>query len=306
MLFFGGSPTLVRCDFRGNTATVGGALALTGHGEPTVSACTFHDNAAEHGGGLLALTATATLTGCAFWANSADSLGGAAYGSLSTVTLGECTFHGNAAPHGGGALYGELQTDWIADRTILASSPAGEAVLCVGGSTAVFSCSDVWGNAGGDWVGALAGQEGTNGNFSADPQWCDADAFDFRLQSGSPCLPGNHPDGASCGTIGAYGECAAVGADAARFASSPALTVFPNPSRRSVNLAWQLPGGGASRITILDVRGRLLRSFDMDAPAGVIRWDGRAATGQLVTAGVYFVRLEGAARGETRRLLLVR
>lgn len=306
MLFFGGSPTLVRCDFRGNAATVGGALALTGHGESTVIDCTFHDNIAEHGAGLLCLSATTTLSGCSFFGNSADSLGGGIYSSLATVTISECTFHGNSAPEGGGALFGELETEYWVERTILAFSLAGEAVLGQDGVTAFLGCSDVHGNAGGDWVGVIAGQVGTNGNFSADPQFCDANAFDFQLLPASPCLPGNHPDGTDCGTIGANGECTTVGVVDAQLLASHALTISPNPFRGSVRVAWELPRRGDSRIVIFDVGGRMLRRFDVNGQSGAVRWDGRSATGKQVAAGVYFVRLEGDVRTQTKRMQLVR
>jgi hypothetical protein len=46
-------------------------------------------------------------------------------------------------------------------------------------------------------------QTGINGNFSADAVFCDRGNFDYSLSSNSPCAPGNHPNGASCGLIGA-------------------------------------------------------------------------------------------------------
>ncbi|HEU4929375.1 MAG TPA: hypothetical protein VFU38_06050, partial [Candidatus Krumholzibacteria bacterium] len=46
------------------------------------------------------------------------------------------------------------------------------------------------------------------GNFSANPLFCGSvDSMDYRLSAGSPCLPGNHPDGSPCGQIGAFGAC---------------------------------------------------------------------------------------------------
>ncbi len=41
------------------------------------------------------------------------------------------------------------------------------------------------------------------GNFEADPLFCDQ--VDYLLREDSPCLPGNHPEGMDCGTIGARG-----------------------------------------------------------------------------------------------------
>jgi len=67
-----------------------------------------------------------------------------------------------------------------------------------------ISCTDIYGNRGGDWVGPTASCNGKNGNFSGCPSFCAADLGDFDLCDGSPCLPGNHPTGYNCGLIGAW------------------------------------------------------------------------------------------------------
>ena len=69
-----------------------------------------------------------------------------------------------------------------------------------------ISCNNVFGNSIANY---LYGTDptGTNGNISVDPQFCAVDppaSGNFLLQSDSPCAPGNHPDGAPCGLIGAY------------------------------------------------------------------------------------------------------
>ncbi|NIO29254.1 MAG: hypothetical protein GTO29_11955, partial [Candidatus Latescibacteria bacterium] len=47
---------------------------------------------------------------------------------------------------------------------------------------------------------------GTNGNISADPQFCGIEGSgNYYLQDDSPCAPGNHPDGYDCGLIGTFG-----------------------------------------------------------------------------------------------------
>lgn len=68
----------------------------------------------------------------------------------------------------------------------------------------VAECNDVWDNAQ-NWVGA-PDPTGTDGNISIDPLFCDPNADDYTLATASSCLPGNHPDGVDCGTIGAFGE----------------------------------------------------------------------------------------------------
>jgi len=75
-----------------------------------------------------------------------------------------------------------------------------------GGVVGEVSCNNVFGNSIANY---LYGTDptGTNGNISVDPQFCAVDppgSGNFLLQSDSPCAAGNHPDGASCGLIGAY------------------------------------------------------------------------------------------------------
>jgi hypothetical protein len=46
---------------------------------------------------------------------------------------------------------------------------------------------------------------GINGNISVDPEFCGlAGTGNYYLQSDSPCVPGNHPQGKDCGQIGAF------------------------------------------------------------------------------------------------------
>lgn len=48
---------------------------------------------------------------------------------------------------------------------------------------------------------------GMNGNISIHPEYCSINPSitgNFYLQSDSPCLPNNHPDGFECGVIGLY------------------------------------------------------------------------------------------------------
>jgi hypothetical protein len=69
-----------------------------------------------------------------------------------------------------------------------------------------MTCVDIYGNTCGDWVGAGSDQYGVRGNFSACPSFCGAGQGDFILCDGSPCLPGNHPEGYECGLVGAWEE----------------------------------------------------------------------------------------------------
>ncbi|MBN2172352.1 MAG: right-handed parallel beta-helix repeat-containing protein, partial [Candidatus Krumholzibacteriota bacterium] len=89
----------------------------------------------------------------------------------------------------------------VLHQCLIAFGAAGAAVACDGGSAAELTCCDLYGNAGGDWVGCIAGQAGLDGNFSSDPLFCDAAGGDFQLHANSPCAEANNP---GCGQVGAW------------------------------------------------------------------------------------------------------
>ncbi len=88
------------------------------------------------------------------------------------------------------------------------------------------------------------------------------------------------------------------------------LAGYPNPFRRSVNLAFDLAEGeGEVRIDVIDVAGRRLRTL-IDGPVGpgplVIAWDGSTDSGGRAAAGVYLVRLRTSRESTATRVVLTR
>ena len=65
-----------------------------------------------------------------------------------------------------------------------------------------MTCCDIYGNAGGDWTGAIAGQLGVADNFSLDPLFCDTADGDYHINSASPCAPANSGCGELIGALG--------------------------------------------------------------------------------------------------------
>lgn len=88
-----------------------------------------------------------------------------------------------------------------------------------------------------------------------------------------------------------------------------ALSVTPVPFRGSGRVEFVLPRVGAVRLTIHDVRGRLVSVLaEGVVPAGrtVRTWDGRDRFGAKVAAGTYFVRLEANGELVTEKIVLIR
>jgi predicted outer membrane repeat protein len=207
-----GSPTFARCVFRGNTGTgqtspEGGGIYVAGDGDVSMTDCVFDGNTAVYGGAA-SVYMEATFTQCVFSDNTCGTNGAAVYGG--PVTLTDCTFFGNTSYSGlSGTLGGGpflLRNTIVAFSAVHARGVFGEATL---------ECCDIFGNAGGDWIGNIAGQYGVNGNICLDPQFCDTSGG-FTLEADSPCGPDFNPD---CGLIGAFG----IGcADAASIPDPPA------------------------------------------------------------------------------------
>lgn len=92
--------------------------------------------------------------------------------------------------------------------------------------------------------------------------------------------------------------------------SGPAATLAPpspNPSRAAVSLSFVLARPGQVNLTLLDVRGRRVRSLVAGVhSAGLHRvdWDGRDERGTRVPAGAYRLRLESPGGTVVERTLV--
>lgn len=106
------------------------------------------------------------------------------------------------------------------------------------------------------------------------------------------------------------------------FPSGPALDVpplaaggrvalsapVPNPARGPVRLAFAMaPGSGVGRVEVLDLAGRLVRTWEAapGASGAAIEWDLADAAGRRVAPGVYRVRLRTGSEQVSRSVLVL-
>jgi len=195
--------TLTDCEFFGNEARYGGGIYIRSSCSPTLTGCTFTGNSALHSGGAMhiELHCNPVLRYCTLTGNSAP-IGGAIDTSIEcSPSFVNCTFWGNSCTYTGVIACYELCTLWI-ESSIISFSQQGEAISCAD-SEATLYCCDIYGNAGGDWTGCLAGQYGINGNICEDPLFCLDEHPDapYTLHENSPCAPAHNP---ACGLIGAW------------------------------------------------------------------------------------------------------
>ncbi len=80
----------------------------------------------------------------------------------------------------------------------------------------------------------------------------------------------------------------------------------PNPFGGSTSLRFAIPAAGRARLSVYDVAGRRVVDLvdrTLDAGAHTVTWDGRDASGSVVSSGVYLLRLEANGRSLTREMV---
>lgn len=183
------SPHILNCVIVANEAWYGSGINIWHGSCPLIEDCVIHGN-----------TAITAGAGASCWD-----------GCIPRFV--SCTFFGNSSGHTASQIYIRANSTATILKSVLAFGRGANAVdtLWVYGKLPTVVCCDIYSNEGGDWVRPLEGMDGTDGNFAADPLFCDTLSGDFSLEACSPCLPGNHPDGDDCEVIGALGEGCACG-----------------------------------------------------------------------------------------------
>lgn len=310
---YSSEPIVRNCRFIENSCGSSGGAFICGYGDevcsPSFYDCLFLRNTAPSGGGGAISgggnAGYAILRRSVFGGNEA-SYGGAVRLSAGTVTVDSCTFAYNEATTGGG-LYASGSEKNI-DNSIIAFSTEGRAIHCSGGGSAQLTCCDVYGNAGGDWNGCIAGQDLIGGNLSVDPIFCDPLLEDYSLDAVSLCLPAHN----ACGKqIGALGEgCNESAIDSA----TPALKIGlmqnrPNPFSNATTLAYSLPVASAVTLEIYDPAGRkvvTLVNGVLEAGQHNVTWRGLDDDGIAVASGSYLAKLKTSNHERSVTISLVR
>lgn len=157
------------------------------------------------------------------------------------------------------------------------------------------------------WAPDAAGgwSEHTVASLVNDPSWTFRQATTVN-DAGVVAGWGTH-DGAPAmflltnGLVAA--EPPAAGAAAVRFSA------YPNPARGAVRFRGTLPASAAiARITVVDVSGRRVASVRAPLTNGAFDagWDGRAANGDALRAGMYFARIEAGGRVARTAVMIAR
>lgn len=301
-----------------------GSSPISAGSAPIIERNRFDDNRVTNGngGGIRYQDSprpplVSTITYNTFRGNEATFGGGISCESVSSPVIRNNTFDRNGAASGSGAgIYCADFSDPQIHNNIIVNSTRGNAVETVDSSSPDIRCCDFFLNFGGDefptgFAGGAQCELPPCGNFSRYPRFCSDG--DYSLQSGSPCLPGQHPDGANCGLIGAktVGGCVVTGIEDRTISVRYSLHQnFPNPFNPVTTIAFDVHERSENMtIKIFAVDGKLVRTLvDGQRPTGrnVVTWDGRDTSGRPVASGVYFYQLRAPRYRKTLKMVLIK
>jgi hypothetical protein len=83
----------------------------------------------------------------------------------------------------------------------------------------------------------------------------------------------------------------------------------PNPFVTTTTIAFGLPEGGATKLTVFDVNGRhVITLLDEELPAGrySMCWSGRDEHKERVSTGIYFAVLQSRSFAATSKIVHIR
>jgi hypothetical protein len=323
----GASPTIRGCVFRDNLAQRGGAIYSMDASGLTILDCHFTGNTGlTVAGGVVVDAGTATIERCVFTGNEAAGGGALDCDVDSHIVIRECTIAGNhATVWGGGFIAGRNVVDF--ERTILwgncCDGLGNDGFLPVDAEITFTCCaldpSQVWGSI------VLDGEQVAEDPLFCDPVSCSAAPIDkgnYRIASGSPCAAANSP----CGMrIGALDEgCASTSVTDALPGRNRLGLRVTNPATDRLRFSLRPPkpleglespgtnggrSGGTVRIAVIDVRGRVARTWSAQAPGAGDRefdLDLRGQGGRPLSSGVYYLRVEWAGIREIRSFVVAR
>jgi hypothetical protein len=94
-----------------------------------------------------------------------------------------------------------------------------------------------------------------------------------------------------------------------RVLANTQFVAYPNPFRGMGNIAWSVKAAGNVILKVYDPSGRVVRNLvqsSMKPGRYSVTWDGKANDGRMVSAGIYFYKLETASGKLEQKVIVTR
>jgi hypothetical protein len=84
---------------------------------------------------------------------------------------------------------------------------------------------------------------------------------------------------------------------------------YPNPFNPVTTISYDLPENVFVELTIYDIRGKIIKTLVsgyQDADSYQMTWDGRNQNGELVSSGIYFLKIVSGSYRKTNKMVFIR
>lgn len=81
---------------------------------------------------------------------------------------------------------------------------------------------------------------------------------------------------------------------------------YPNPFRASTNISLAVKEGETATVTIYNILGQVVRTYNKTQGSHTINWDGRDARGNACGSGIYFYKLSSPSMNQTKKMVIVK
>lgn len=272
---------------------------------PTIENNRIEGNTSHYGGGVFLLYSNGTVRDNLILGNSTQSGG---KGGGIRVLYGDPLIEGNtiAGNHahwiGSAIAVSEWGANPVIRRNLIVGNLDSNPLDFAYTNDVPTGCNILWDNQTGNIWPTTEYMTDLGGNLVADPRLCGGS---WELDSDSPALPGNHPDGGDCGLIGAFGQGCGQTADADEQPMGFTLGApWPNPFNPVTHVCVTTENTGIFTLDVFDLSGRKV----MQLHNGML---GRGEHEFVLDAaglgsGLYFAVLQGEGARIQRKLTLLK
>ena len=172
--------------------------------------------------------------------------------------------------------------------------------------------NDVWNSAYLNYYNCEPGE----GSISLDPLVLNAEAGDYHLMRGSPCIDAGNPaisdpDG-SRSDIGAFPYLSETAIDPGKGKKKPAtilLEATPNPFNTSTTILYSVPFTSQIVVEIYNIAGQRVKTLvneSQSAGSHRVLWDGTDKSDNNVPSGIYFAVIRAGSFTTSQKIMLVK